>query len=826
MNSDLSNLLRYPHLPRVWAARIEGRHRTTGELQRVFLTDAPQLITEPTDDPSSTPFVSRLAGGWSVVRAIGQRGQLGGASQPDYGELFLDNQDGALDYLRDVDLDGQPVQIYLGGLFRTDGAPYPWSSFEQRFAGHVHRFVPTGKKFQIQLRGPEGLDDRPAIETVLEGWGGGLRFGAGQEGVAAHHAGLDVTGALTLGWVGVVHALPSSWAGLVRQGTSAADAVVFVQVGADGTWRLRVRGGSVATNGPMNPGQLVALGAIVDADASSSTGYRARLFQRQAGRWLQVAEGEIPEPQPNGEGVYLAKGGQDIDATYLETWLQTGALEEADLRRRLSAPIEDADEISAMIWAYKFEDRTGDTALDELELADATLTGSPTWSPSLTGDDPTRFGTGAAPGLAEPATVGPCRNVPLVAVDTPGRWHRFGLMDPDAIEGLGGDVVRVRSNGSPMVPPFLATSTEIKFDLAGRSMFGPSGFFAPLIPGQAEPLRPGQQVEISTDSGLNDGVYTLAAEGVRKNGKRLVVVEALQGDEPKGQEVTVRSIDPGYAVDETRSAITLDGYTPAGEEGRLTADVVGWVSSSAEARVTGARSPVGQASASVQYAYWSGRPVDASALEWDPVLGIHSPGGQSPPRRDILARILDSCAAWALLEPDGTVRLGHHAPPSGNPVLELRSLAKEPEGLATVPPHWAYRLAYDRNWTPMDEGSLVQSLTAGDRQALVEPYRWLDDRDQDLRDDYPNATELERETYLTTRADSEELLKRLQALHGRRQRWLQFVAGPEAHALDVAQEVRAFWPGQGLHDGVGFRVTWVDLDPTRDQVIFQGWTHA
>lgn len=100
-----------------------------------YLSSTP-FKTEPADTPANQPYMARIAGGVQFTRRLDLDGS--GGSQA-FGDIELDNTDGALDaWLGDV-WAGRPINLYLG---QED---WPKSSFEKVFSGTVDDIQPRAR---------------------------------------------------------------------------------------------------------------------------------------------------------------------------------------------------------------------------------------------------------------------------------------------------------------------------------------------------------------------------------------------------------------------------------------------------------------------------------------------------------------------------------------------------------------------------------------------------------------------------------------------------------------------------------------------------------
>jgi hypothetical protein len=131
-----------------------------------------KFVTAPTDTPANTPYLVRIATGLTFSRTLfrepeaGQPIHFGGASLPDWGDLYLANGDGALDDLIDYVFDGRPVSILMGG----DGFDY--DDFAAVYSGTCAGVDFQSTRVVVKLRDFQERLNKAIQETVYAGTGG------------------------------------------------------------------------------------------------------------------------------------------------------------------------------------------------------------------------------------------------------------------------------------------------------------------------------------------------------------------------------------------------------------------------------------------------------------------------------------------------------------------------------------------------------------------------------------------------------------------------------------------------------------------------------
>ena len=99
-------------------------------------------VSEPTDTPANTHYASRIAGGFSFSRSLDLTGSGGNIS---FGDIELDNTDGALDaWLNDI-WAMRPIRLWIGA------ATWPKAQFVQVFSGTVEDIAPKDR-YHLSLK--------------------------------------------------------------------------------------------------------------------------------------------------------------------------------------------------------------------------------------------------------------------------------------------------------------------------------------------------------------------------------------------------------------------------------------------------------------------------------------------------------------------------------------------------------------------------------------------------------------------------------------------------------------------------------------------------
>ncbi|CAO3440134.1 hypothetical protein [Azospirillum endophyticum] len=136
-----------------------------GTVRWLYFSDI-GFTTEPADAPSNTYFVRRIETPLTVRRSLFAGSAIGGYSETSFGKATLGNDDGAYDWLSDLDWDGRLVEILYTPVERPALA-----DFAVLFSGAAEQLV-LGDLIEIELRDLLVLLDVPASRGQFGGTGG------------------------------------------------------------------------------------------------------------------------------------------------------------------------------------------------------------------------------------------------------------------------------------------------------------------------------------------------------------------------------------------------------------------------------------------------------------------------------------------------------------------------------------------------------------------------------------------------------------------------------------------------------------------------------
>jgi hypothetical protein len=713
-------------------------------------------------------FRHLLVGGVSLSESLTRPGQLTGESDPVQGSFVVELTEGMATTWFDLDWNERPCELYLGAWRGADGERMDLDEFDVWLVGVVDRVRRRGSMQAEVYFSDATLDfDRPLVLKLYRGFGGALRIVGAADAPAGSRVFLrggtapdptpttptTIAPPFTFEVVGRLRSFqPGTNGTLLGVGWGATFNEMNARIRVSSAGELVAVLDTGAASQSFNTGHVAAIdrpfyGALVLED----DGVTARLYAGEdADDTLPVWETTLATPMPGGDWNWVQVGelqGPGFDAWEVRLW--SSAKTQEELEDLGDGPVTDAATRTDLVESWRFSEGVvlgtgpevafGERGLLDLVNGDG---GSPEWSSSYEGDDPDLF-EGSPFGRSRARVYGgPVRNVPLVPVDS--QRHLLGW-DDEAVD----EVLVQRMRGVPMVRRWSVAASapgDVSFDAATNSIVLASaavGSFGYAVPGQVEPARLGQRVQV-TDATLaaNRGVFRVAVDGVSDDGLRLAVVDRYLQAESGPATVVVQSYEPDaqYEVD-LQHAVSVLNSNPTGD---VTADLVGRMP------------PGGEARWSELFELATGAVPDTTSVVFDPVLGVFIEPGSSPTLKEFLDGFARSAFGW-WVKSGGVYKLGNFRPPSGAVVADLRPplCEFEPLDLADPTPFWRVPVRFARNWSVQDGDALATSVSQADRQRwgaqyLEEP--WTDRRVQRR---FPASREHPGlETWLVERADA------------------------------------------------------------------------
>ncbi len=138
-----------------------------------YFDGAPQVVyfgthgftTRPTDTPADTTILGRVLTPALVRRDIFDIRTVGGASRVGYGELVLKNEDGALDWLKTVAVDGRDLVVRYGD---SPDVAFP-AAYAKVFTGTMEELEFTLDAVKVRLRDRQVITLSPLQPELYDG---------------------------------------------------------------------------------------------------------------------------------------------------------------------------------------------------------------------------------------------------------------------------------------------------------------------------------------------------------------------------------------------------------------------------------------------------------------------------------------------------------------------------------------------------------------------------------------------------------------------------------------------------------------------------------
>lgn len=419
-----------------------------------YLTSAPQLITEPGDDPPSQPFDSVILSGWRTERRASDPGTFFGMPTATIATIRASNEVGVLNWLQGVDFAGSLADLKIGFERRLDGSEFLWADWETYLSGRIRsnpRRTEDGD-FEIEI---VYSDPGPKIvDHVFTGLQGGLLMQAGDLGSAAHDPSLDFPGGgLTIvATIKMRSPLPSGNRAIVRKAGAPTGQAYRFRFKPPDILAFDSQGNEIEAPGVISPDAAIHAVAIIDGLSV------AIIAGRDAAGAQVVATGTLSSPLPASTGALEIWTAGSVGSDEMEIWqlaLFEAAIDQAAAISLLDRAIQPTTADLRHLW--KFNETSGASALSSLGGIDLTLTGSPPWIPTFDGHDPDDYPWSAAGQLA-PAAWGQCRQLPVVSVDP----RDYFVWDTEPSDG---PFVSARVNGALM-----AEGSQYTVDLGTSSI--------------------------------------------------------------------------------------------------------------------------------------------------------------------------------------------------------------------------------------------------------------------------------------------------------------------------------------------------------------------
>jgi hypothetical protein len=804
MPGEFERLRADPYAEVIVAATIVGHVAGVATTWRI--ASAAGVYTEPDENPANAVFDDSLLQGWRTERRVSESGVLvGGKSDYNRGELYLDNSDGRYTAMLDADFSQGSAELRLGGRLTLDGFRFPYAEFIPALIGDVESVTPQPDAvLKLTLAGTAaGLDDA-LVQATYQGFGSCLsfdgsgdwvdfgdildkgatdsfeveiRFRSESVGTEKYLVSDRTSGAVSAGWRAFFNSLNQLLCSVsdgVAQVAITVDGLPYL----DGSWHRL----SVSVDREAQTLRLLVDGVELAESSIAAIGSLSNAITTRVGS--------------RGDGASSWNG--DLDD--FRMW--SAPQDDDDRLDRADRPLTPTEAADCDLYA-KFNEGIGTDVFDDSGNGnDGAITGA-TWAPTYEGDDPEQF-EGSLMGAPKGRSYGEPKNVSLANTDSQRHLHQWD-------EGESEDIYRLYESRVPLFPDetITAGAGELVFSAAAQTItLGGSLSAHRFVPGQTDPVRTGMTFDV-TGTGSNNGKYTVAADGISADGKTITTVEALV-DETTAGTLRTASSDRHYTYDLVRSVVDL----PSAPAGQLTADVAARLGAGGTLR------------ASELFEMVAGEAPDISDLEVDPVVSFNSPPGASTPPtpRDVMDGAARSAmAAWWELR-GGGYKMATWRLPSGDPVQRFPSADVDSvAGLEVSVPSWRLTVAWSPNWTEQDPGSLPGSVTPADRDFAAAAFRFIPRTLIPVGSRSRLSKPLEPIlTWCADRSEVEQLMAIAKALYTGQRRWWEIgLTGVAPLTLDLWDVIYVTYdePGSGLESGRLVRVVRLVEETGSDLVL-------
>lgn len=828
---------------RVYAVELVAYDPAAGATTTLRYATEPGFCTRPADTPASTFFDARVRQPADVARFLFGPGSTAGRSRTGFGELVLNNADGALDGLLAYGFSGRALTIRRG----TVGTAYP-SAWKDVLIATMEQPEARGDDLVIRIR------DRAAdLETPLQAtkYAGTNTLPDGLEGVATDLLGKPKP--VAYGECTNVPAILVNSSKLIYQVADAALSAISAVY--DRGMRLGENLDSWGSGASLGTGtdllQKIATGVYGSSPlvtVSIAVGANGKVAYTTNGGTSWVVDAATGFGASNLFAIGF--GTVEDSATFPQGYVIAGA---AGALRTFSAPGTPtsrtsgfgADTVRAV--CYGAHAKTWVAVGDAGKISSSTDYGA-TWTARASGVATALYGVAAGNGVFVAVGAG---GVVLTSVDgtTWSSWTGgFGASDiwavtfgQDRFVAVGaGEKANVSVNGTSW--PAAAVTVGLATYASGgsvilRGVAYDSGLFVAAGEDESIATSPNgfdwtvrKRVSGSTtecysatrypdghwfvlyqDSGLPaSGVYQPPAIGTYAS------TTALQDD----------SLAPAPGTFKT---LVGSGYFRLGSPpaGQVTADIVQGAASS--------NRTVGQVFAALlqragkSAGDWSAADVTALDTAQSGVIGYWTA------EETTVARALDvvaaSAGAWWGVDRLGVYRLKRLVAPAGRPVaiftandlLEpLRREATTDDGKGL--PTWRTVLRYARNFTVQDR-DVAWGVTDARRAFLATAWRETKAEDTAVKTAHLLAVQSVEETLLVSASVAGTEATRRQSLRGRlRHRFTAVVPlSEETEIVDLGDVVHLTHPRFGLSGGARFIVIGLEPDARRERLRLTLW---
>lgn len=157
-------------------------------------------------------------------------------------------------------------------------------------------------------------------------------------------------------------------------------------------------------------------------------------------------------------------------------------------------------------------------------------------------------------------------------------------------------------------------------------------------------------------------------------------------------------------------------------------------------------------------------------------------------------------------------------------IRDLERIVTNDEGRGV--PAWRITVNYKRMWTVQDRDGLAAAISDDDRELYSREYRSVTVTNEAIRDQYPEAVELEFNTVLTRESDATLLANHLLDLYGVQRSMYRLTARynvPIAQAIDLGDTITVTHNRYGLQSGRDFVITAMRYNAQKYEIELELW---
>lgn len=205
--------------------------------------------------------------------------------------------------------------------------------------------------------------------------------------------------------------------------------------------------------------------------------------------------------------------------------------------------------------------------------------------------------------------------------------------------------------------------------------------------------------------------------------------------------------------------------------------------------------------------------------------------------RDVIDALLKGILAYGAVDSLGVYRFGFVPSATGTAVATLRRgglgvvlgasdvniVSIEPvldTGSKNIPAK-SVQVRYAHRWSVIDKSNLADALDDQDKLELSTPWRVTDEETNGIEAQFPDAEQVQYDTYLVDETDAEAVRDALLAIVGQKQRIFRATVAAQPNTVNLFQPgalIDCYHPRFGLSDGYQFFITSVAVDSLNRRV--------